>query len=164
MDRQTVEQRGVLEAARDLFEFVQEDVRTMSLSSYLEEVRLHCRNLVCAVFREKSAGAWYVTLFAAIMSGACEIAMIFVADAAPAYLPSLVDSAGWEAYLKASPLAMGAFGVIVALFGCVLYWTSFEKFKARRGMRSIYPQYQCSYLNLVFSILVSSVPIAGIAC
>ncbi len=164
MDRQMAGQWGAMEAARDFLEFVLDDGRTMSLSSYLEEIRLHCLNLVRALLLEKTAGAWYVTLFVTIMSGVCEIARLFVADTAPVDLPPLVNSAGWEAYLKASPLAMGAFGVIAALVGYVLYWTSLEKFKARRGMRSIYPQYQCSYLNLAFSILVSGVPIAGIVC
>lgn len=109
MDRQMAGQWGAMEAARDFLEFVLDDGRTMSLSSYLEEIRLHCLNLVRALLLEKTAGAWYVTLFATIMSGVCEIARLFVADTAPVYLPPLVNSAGWEAYLKASPLAMGGF-------------------------------------------------------
>ena len=164
MDRQMAGQWGAMEAARDFLEFVLDDGRTMSLSSYLEEIRLHCLNLVRALLLEKTAGAWYVTLFATIMSGVCEIARLFVADTAPVYLPPLVNSAGWEAYLESFAACYGGFWSYNGSCGVRTVLDFSRKVQSKRGMRSVYPQYQCSYLNLVFSILVSSVPIAGIVC
>lgn len=164
MNRQTAGLQSVLEAVRDFLKFVLDDDRTMALDSYLEEVRFRGLNLTCVVFDKKSIVTGLAAFFAAVMSYGCEMARVFVVDTAPTHLPMLAESAGWEAYLKAPSLAMGLFGLMVALIGYVLYWASLEKFKARRGMRSIYPQYPCFYANLAFSIAASSVPIAGIAC
>ena len=163
MDQQSTDNQSLSGSVFELLEFVLDGTRVMSLFSYNEAVRHRCRNIVRVILSTKSGGAGYMATLAAIMSGACEMARIIAADTAPWLFPELAESAGWKLYLESSPLAMGACGVAVALIGCILYRNSIERYKARRGLTSIYPHYSCSVPNLAISIFALCIPTVGVA-
>ena len=132
--------------------YIKQGQERMPLEGYQSTIRTYRNALVRSVCNN---GIGNITIFIGFLSGICELAAVFAIQLAPKFFSGLADNPGWNAYTEISPITTVAFGLAVLAIGKIFSYVSSEKYKARRGLPSVYPPYRCSWANICCTLLFS---------
>lgn len=136
-----------------LCDYIKQGQERTSLKRYQLTIRTHRDALIESVCNN---GFGNIAIFIGFLSGVCELASVFAFQLAPKLFTSHSNNPGWNSYTEISSIATVAFGLAILVLGKIFSHASSEKYKARRGLPSLYPHYRCSpRVNICCSLLFS---------